>query len=121
VHFINLYFAQVQGPVMVEDTCLCFNALQGLPGPYMYIPHHKMAYCLNFILTFPLESGFWINLVTTVWSLTLIGYCIFPIFLLSYLFRFSGLNKMLVGFEDKTAYLFLFAINHRTITNYLTI
>ena len=26
---------QVQGPVLVEDTCLCFNALQGLPGPYM--------------------------------------------------------------------------------------
>nr|KAF6330109.1 inosine triphosphatase [Myotis myotis] len=26
---------QVQGPVLVEDTCLCFNALGGLPGPYM--------------------------------------------------------------------------------------
>ncbi|KAK3905403.1 inosine triphosphate pyrophosphatase-like protein, partial [Staphylotrichum tortipilum] len=26
---------QVQGPVLVEDTCLCFNALKGLPGPYM--------------------------------------------------------------------------------------
>lgn len=25
----------VQGPVIVEDTCLCFNALQGLPGPYI--------------------------------------------------------------------------------------
>lgn len=23
---------QVQGPVIVEDTCLCFNALKGLPG-----------------------------------------------------------------------------------------
>lgn len=22
----------VQGPVIVEDTCLCFNALGGLPG-----------------------------------------------------------------------------------------
>lgn len=21
--------------VMVEDTCLCFNALKGLPGPYI--------------------------------------------------------------------------------------
>lgn len=20
---------------MVEDTCLCFNALKGLPGPYI--------------------------------------------------------------------------------------
>ncbi|KAI3743110.1 hypothetical protein L1987_60813 [Smallanthus sonchifolius] len=27
---------QVKGPVLVEDTCLCFNALMGLPGPYIY-------------------------------------------------------------------------------------
>lgn len=26
---------QVQAPVLVEDTCLCFNALNELPGPYM--------------------------------------------------------------------------------------
>lgn len=26
---------QVDGAVITEDTCLCFNALQGLPGPYM--------------------------------------------------------------------------------------
>ncbi|XP_039591815.1 inosine triphosphate pyrophosphatase [Polypterus senegalus] len=26
---------QVDGPVIVEDTCLCFNALGGLPGPYI--------------------------------------------------------------------------------------
>jgi inosine triphosphate pyrophosphatase len=26
---------RVGGPVLVEDTCLCFNALKGLPGPYM--------------------------------------------------------------------------------------
>ncbi|PKK27385.1 inosine triphosphatase (nucleoside triphosphate pyrophosphatase) [Columba livia] len=26
---------QVRGPVIVEDTCLCFNALGGLPGPYI--------------------------------------------------------------------------------------
>jgi inosine triphosphate pyrophosphatase len=26
---------QVKGPVIVEDTCLCFNALNGLPGPYI--------------------------------------------------------------------------------------
>lgn len=25
----------VKGPVIVEDTCLCFNALKGLPGPYI--------------------------------------------------------------------------------------
>ncbi|XP_037028649.1 inosine triphosphate pyrophosphatase-like [Bradysia coprophila] len=26
---------QVQGPVIVEDVCLCFKALKGLPGPYI--------------------------------------------------------------------------------------
>ncbi|XP_031112527.1 inosine triphosphate pyrophosphatase [Ipomoea triloba] len=26
---------EVKGPVLVEDTCLCFNALKGLPGPYI--------------------------------------------------------------------------------------
>ncbi len=29
----QLAAAQVSGPVMVEDTSLCFNALHGLPGP----------------------------------------------------------------------------------------
>jgi len=28
-------FEAVKGPVIVEDTCLCFNALGGLPGPYI--------------------------------------------------------------------------------------
>ncbi|XP_008680317.2 inosine triphosphate pyrophosphatase [Zea mays] len=27
--------SQVNGHVLVEDTCLCFNALKGLPGPYI--------------------------------------------------------------------------------------
>jgi len=26
---------EIGGPVIVEDTCLCFNALKGLPGPYV--------------------------------------------------------------------------------------
>lgn len=25
----------MDGPVLVEDTCLCFNAMGGLPGPYV--------------------------------------------------------------------------------------
>ncbi|KAI0232389.1 Inosine triphosphate pyrophosphatase [Lamellibrachia satsuma] len=25
----------IKGPVIIEDTCLCFNALHGLPGPYI--------------------------------------------------------------------------------------
>lgn len=26
---------RINGPVIVEDTALCFNALGGLPGPYI--------------------------------------------------------------------------------------
>ncbi|XP_013200583.1 inosine triphosphate pyrophosphatase [Amyelois transitella] len=26
---------RLKSPVLVEDTCLCFNALKGLPGPYI--------------------------------------------------------------------------------------
>ncbi|CAG9464443.1 unnamed protein product [Pedinophyceae sp. YPF-701] len=50
----------VGGPVMVEDTSLCFNAMDGLPGPYIK------------------------------WFLEKLGH--------------SGLNAMLAGFEDKSAY-----------------
>ncbi|KAB0391416.1 hypothetical protein E2I00_018334, partial [Balaenoptera physalus] len=32
---LHVLVLQVQGPVLVEDTCLCFNALGGLPGPYI--------------------------------------------------------------------------------------
>lgn len=51
---------QVGGAVMVEDTSLCFNAMGGLPGPYIK------------------------------WFLAKLGH--------------DGLNKMLAGFEDKSAY-----------------
>ncbi|KAG1669877.1 hypothetical protein FOA52_012466 [Chlamydomonas sp. UWO 241] len=51
---------EVRGAVMVEDTSLCFNALGGLPGPYIK------------------------------WFLEKLGH--------------DGLNRMLAGFEDKTAY-----------------
>jgi inosine triphosphate pyrophosphatase len=50
---------EVNGPVITEDTCLCFNALQGLPGPYIK------------------------------WFLQKLGH--------------DGLNRLLIGFEDKTA------------------
>jgi len=56
----RLAVEQVQGAVMVEDTSLCFNALKGLPGPYIK------------------------------WFLEKLGH--------------DGLNRMLFGFEDKTAY-----------------
>lgn len=51
---------QAGGAVMVEDTSLCFNAMGGLPGPYIK------------------------------WFLEKLGH--------------DGLNRMLAGFDDKTAY-----------------
>lgn len=32
---LYVFCVKVDGPVLVEDTCLCFRALGGLPGPYM--------------------------------------------------------------------------------------
>ena len=51
---------EIDGPVMIEDTSLCFNALGGLPGPYIK------------------------------WFLDKIG--------------LDGLNKLLLGYTDKSAY-----------------
>ncbi|CAM0140026.1 acetyl-coenzyme A synthetase 2 [Umbelopsis sp. WA50703] len=51
---------KLQGPCITEDTCLCYNAMNGLPGPYIK------------------------------WFMQSIGH--------------DGLNRMLDGFEDKTAY-----------------
>lgn len=51
---------KLQAPVMVEDTCLCYNALGGLPGPYCK------------------------------WFLQKLGH--------------DGMNRLLAGFEDKSAY-----------------
>lgn len=51
---------RINGPVLVEDTSLCFNALHGLPGPYIK------------------------------WFADKLG--------------LDGLNKLLAGYDDKTAY-----------------
>ena len=34
-HKCRMAAERVHGPVIVEDTSLCFNALEGLPGPYV--------------------------------------------------------------------------------------
>ncbi|CAN8062237.1 unnamed protein product [Agarophyton chilense] len=59
-HKCRLAVKEIAGPTLVEDTCLCFNALNGLPGPYIK------------------------------WFLDKVGH--------------HGLNNMLAGFEDKSAY-----------------
>jgi ribokinase/non-canonical purine NTP pyrophosphatase (RdgB/HAM1 family) len=51
---------EVNGPVLTEDTSLCFNSLNGMPGPYIK------------------------------WFLEKCGH--------------DGLNRMLAGFDDKSAY-----------------
>ena len=33
----HILFQMNFAPVIVEDTCLCYNALGGLPGPYMLV------------------------------------------------------------------------------------
>ncbi|KAG8436671.1 hypothetical protein GDO86_007675 [Hymenochirus boettgeri] len=66
---------QVQGPVIVEDTCLCFNALGGLPGPYIkwFLEKIKPEVSMEYL---PLQH--------------------LPIC--------TGLYQMLEGFEDKSAF-----------------
>ena len=76
------YYAQDQktgGPVLTEDTCLCFNALQELPGPYMwvsYIACNKTRHTEFFFLR-------------RKWFLQALGH--------------EGLNNLLVAYEDKSA------------------
>lgn len=43
-HKCQIAVKDVKGPVMIEDTCLCFNALGGLPGPYMYVPSYDITF-----------------------------------------------------------------------------
>ncbi|KAK2181188.1 hypothetical protein NP493_407g03081 [Ridgeia piscesae] len=46
----------IKGPVIIEDTCLCFNALGGMPGPYIkwfldkLKPEGKCLVCLHKLL-----------------------------------------------------------------------
>uniref|UniRef100_A0A8L2QG09 Inosine triphosphate pyrophosphatase n=1 Tax=Rattus norvegicus TaxID=10116 RepID=A0A8L2QG09_RAT len=53
---------QVQGPVLVEDTCLCFNALGGLPGPYIQCgftePHYVPAGLYQLLAGFEDKSAY---------------------------------------------------------------
>ena len=68
---------------MTEDTCLCFNALKELPGPYMYrpliLPDHQ-----PFHVEAPLSDR-----LRSKWFLQAIGH--------------AGLNNLLASYEDKTA------------------
>lgn len=66
----------------MEDTCLCFSALKGLPGPYMLVEN-----LLDHILSRPSSISL---IVCRKWFLQALGH--------------EGLNKLLLGYEDKSAH-----------------
>ncbi|OMO53019.1 Ham1-like protein [Corchorus capsularis] len=86
---------QVRGPVLVEDTCLCFNALKGLPGPYMYncrelVKMDRVEFTILDFWYYYFDIGE-LNLVRSCkWFLQKIGH--------------EGLNNLLMAYEDKSAY-----------------
>lgn len=51
---------QVNGPVMVEDTSLCFNALGGLPGIYIKWFLEKLGHegLNNLLMAYPDKSAY---------------------------------------------------------------
>ena len=81
---------KIGGPVLTEDTCLCFNALKELPGPYMYVvPYvallHSMidlCICICYVVA---ET----RVRYRKWFLQALG--------------LEGLNNLLMAYEDKSA------------------
>lgn len=50
---------QIQGPVMIEDTSLCFDALGGLPGPYIkwFVRDTGLEGLFKMLAAFPEQRG----------------------------------------------------------------
>lgn len=69
----------MNGPVLVEDTALCFNALGGLPGVYMYV---RRPGAINRASSLTMS-------VYSKWFLASIG--------------LDGLNNLLAAYTDKSA------------------
>ena len=80
---------------MTEDTCLCFNALKELPGPYMYVGF--IAPCgLSFYVVM-------IDLCICVWCVVAeTEYAIYRKWFLQAI-GLEGLNNLLMAYEDKSA------------------
>lgn len=68
---VLLAAAEVNGPVLTEDTSLCFNALNGLPGPYIKWFLEKTGHegLNNLIAAYPDKSAY---------SQCVFGYCSGP-------------------------------------------
>ena len=91
----RLAAAMVGGPVMVEDTCLCFNGGYPTRARATVTPTRPLAHSP----TRPLAHSLYLSRLTALqglpgpyikWFLQKLGH--------------DGLNRMLVGFEDKSAY-----------------
>ncbi|XP_062166275.1 inosine triphosphate pyrophosphatase isoform X1 [Alnus glutinosa] len=78
---------EVNGPVLVEDTCLCFNALKGLPGvsTFMTLEVSTLELSDSFSLILFDPS----NCCSNKWFLQKIGH--------------EGLNNLLMAYDDKSA------------------
>ena len=50
-------YKQINKACIVEDTSLCFNAMKGMPGPYMFILLLNMTKYL--IIPLKIENGFY--------------------------------------------------------------
>ncbi|CAN1278743.1 Inosine triphosphate pyrophosphatase [Linum perenne] len=90
----RLAAVEVKGPVLVEDTCLCFNALKGLP----VVIRSCRAVHVSLLLACLTSSAFcvffhffpWFSSFGSKWFLQKIGH--------------QGLNNLLMAYEDKSAY-----------------
>lgn len=110
----RLAAAEVGGACITEDTCLCFNALGGLPGPYIKYGKSR-SICHSHITHTPLRCLFVDSRIAPqFYRATSSHFLRFHLYL-CHCFSVhprwfldkcghDGLNKMLVGFEDKTAY-----------------
>lgn len=79
---------KVDGPTIVEDTCLCFNALGGLPG--VYIKWFLEASTSPWRSTAVEGEGAFLTHVLRDVETQKIGH--------------EGLNNLLVAYPDKSAY-----------------
>jgi inosine triphosphate pyrophosphatase len=75
----RLAFEKLHAPCVVDDTSLSFNALGGLPGVYMFAPQLVREICFHSDSLLPVRK----------WFMQKCGH--------------EGLNKMLDGFDDRTA------------------
>ncbi|KAJ6694958.1 INOSINE TRIPHOSPHATE PYROPHOSPHATASE/HAM1 PROTEIN [Salix koriyanagi] len=85
----RLAAVEVKGPVLVEDTCLCFNALKGLPGPYITLHQSHEPSHISYFRRNDLSITITANKLSK-WFLQKIGH--------------EGLNNLLMAYEDKSAY-----------------